>query len=135
MVIINNKIMIIIMRTTAQIDDITESLYHIKTDDRNKKKVKFIVNTIAYVPEYKFDEDSSDEELSDLFKREEFDFDAEEVSAFPFKTVPTKFSRKTETKINEVQFVTRKPENSEDDSYTLQPLLTKLEKQGFAEDV
>jgi hypothetical protein len=122
------------MKTTTQIDQLTADLSHIKIDDRNKKKIKFIANTIAYVPEYKSDEDSSDEELSDIFKKEDFDFDSDEVSTFPFHTIPPKYTKKTKTKIDEIQFVSRKPQNPEDRSYILQPLLTKLEQQGFAED-
>ena len=59
----------------------------------------FVINTIAYVPEREFDNDSSDEELDGTFPDELFNFDKQSKDSIPFTTTIPKYARK---KANEI---------------------------------
>lgn len=57
--------------------------------DNKKRETKFVINTIAYVPDHKFSDDSSSEETDGSFSDAAFNFDIKDIKTFPFTTRQT----------------------------------------------
>lgn len=65
--------------------------------DNKKRETKFVINTIAYVPDHEFSDDSSSEETDGSFSEAAFNFDIKDESSFPFTT-----KEKLKAKIEEI---------------------------------
>lgn len=76
---------------TKKINLIAQDTDHSVT---NLQPTNFVINTIAYVPEREFDDDSSDEEDDRTFSDESFSFNSKNHSSIPFTTIPPKYARK-----------------------------------------
>lgn len=69
---------------------LTKNLSNITDKDNEKsdkkRETKFVINTIAYVPDHKFSDDSSSEETDGSFSDAAFNFDIRDEKSFPFTT-------------------------------------------------
>ncbi|WP_417905371.1 Ulp1 family isopeptidase [Candidatus Tisiphia endosymbiont of Micropterix aruncella] len=93
-------------------------------------KTKFVINTIAYVPERKFRNDSSSEERDGSFSDADFNFDLKNKSSFPFTTTPPKYTRKKEINFEELS----NSNQSDSISRIITPFLEKLSQNSFEKD-
>jgi hypothetical protein len=89
----------------------------------------FVISTIAHVPEYKFDDDSSDEEDDGTFSDELFNFDVNSKDSFPFTTNVPKYGRKKSNDFRELS----SPKKIYTKSLVVGPFVQKLIENAFEE--
>lgn len=116
--------------------DIKELGKDLKNLEVFDSKPKFVINVIAYVPTPPdLPDDSSDEEEDGTFNQTMFDFDTNDITTFPFRTIKPGKNKKFDEK--ELGIVDEKdctePEYSFDKetSRVVYPFLKKLRAQAF----
>ncbi|MBN9412658.1 MAG: hypothetical protein J0H12_01860 [Candidatus Paracaedimonas acanthamoebae] len=118
-------------------DDINELGKDLENLEVFDSKPKFVVNVIAYVPTPSVlpDQDSSDEEDDHTFEPESFDFDENDLTTYPFRTIkPGKKELYDEKELGIVERVDCEEPNillDKEKSRVVFPFLHKLKTQAF----